>query len=375
MVKIATTDRVNEESYSVKYSDKRQIIKFRGQKVGVKRKMCRQNVDVKFRKQKFGVKWLKVKNRGQKFEVKMGEVKIKIQVRKKKIKCEVKNRSQKDRVKNRHCTKTEEIRIDKSMRVEKVSKNRQQIIKQKLKIAENSAQKIARIELILQVRKTKVSHGWRSDGWCERVAAATIQTSDSYTATREAVEAARSTDQDCLATNTRPPRTTMRRSDGYAGQSRLTAGDTERQLEKKREGGRRFTPAGLVWIRQSETEMWTKKEMKDEKQKLKMIRKERVRRILSDQRREKALKKETATVRLLKLKTVRKRLIRRSARLTDFVYSDELLEFPEEMLTGESIQTVEISLVKDSDDEREDNNVDVESGKNSEEERKDDAAK
>ena len=63
------------------------------------------------------------------------------------------------------------------------------------------------------------------------------------------------------------------------------------------------------------------------------------------------------------------------ARLTDFVYSDELLEFPEEMLTGESIQTVEISLVKDSDDEREDNNVDVESGKNSEEERKDDAAK
>ena len=374
MVKIATTDRVNEESYSVKYSDKRQIIKFRGQKVGVKRKMCRQNVDVKFRKQKFGVKWLKVKNRGQKFEVKMGEVKIKIQVRKKKIKCEVKNRSQKDRVKNRHCTKTEEIRIDKSMRVEKVSKNRQQIIKQKLKIAENSAQKIARIELILQVRKTKVSHGWRSDGWCERVAAATIQTSDSYTATREAVEAARS-DQDCLATNTRPPRTTMRRSDGYAGQSRLTAGDTERQLEKKREGGRRFTPAGLVWIRQSETEMWTKKEMKDEKQKLKMIRKERVRRILSDQRREKALKKETATVRLLKLKTVRKRLIRRSARLTDFVYSDELLEFPEEMLTGESIQTVEISLVKDSDDEREDNNVDVESGKNSEEERKDDAAK
>ena len=72
---------------------------------------------------------------------------------------------------------------------------------------------------------------------------------------------------------------------------------------------------------------------------------------------------------------MRKRLIRRSARLTDFVYSDELLEFPEEMLTGESIQTVEISLVKDSDDEREDNNVDVESGKNSEEERKDDAAK
>ena len=45
------------------------------------------------------------------------------------------------------------------------------------------------------------------------------------------------------------------------------------------------------------------------------------------------------------------------------------------MLTGESIQTVEISLVKDSDDEIEDNNVDVESGKNSEEERKDDAAK
>ena len=68
-------------------------------------------------------------------------------------------------------------------------------------------------------------------------------------------------------------------------------------------------------------------------------------------------------------------MIRRSARLTDFVYSDELLEFPEEMLTGESIQTVEISLVKDSDDEREDNNGDVESGKNSEEERKDDAAK
>ena len=89
MVKIATTDRVNEESYSVKYSDKRQIIKIRGQKVRVKRKMCRQNVDVKFRKQKFGVKWLKVKNRGQKFEVKMGEVKIKIQVRKKRIKCEV----------------------------------------------------------------------------------------------------------------------------------------------------------------------------------------------------------------------------------------------------------------------------------------------
>ena len=72
---------------------------------------------------------------------------------------------------------------------------------------------------------------------------------------------------------------------------------------------------------------------------------------------------------------MRKRLIRRSARLTDLVYSDELLEFPEEMLTGESIQTVEISLVKDSDDEIEDNNVDVESGKNSEEERKDDAAK
>ena len=62
-------------------------------------------------------------------------------------------------------------------------------------------------------------------------------------------------------------------------------------------------------------------------------------------------------------------------RLIDFVDSDELPEFPVEMLTGESIQTVEISLVKDSDDEREDNNVDIEGGKNSEEERKDDAAK
>ena len=60
-------------------------------------------------------------------------------------------------------------------------------------------------------------------------------------------------------------------------------------------------------------------------------------------------------------------------RLIDFVDSEELPVFPEEMLTGESIQTIEISLVKDSDDEMEDNNVD--GGKNTQDESKDDAAK